>query len=135
MGHIKKLSQIIINVSNVNKTVIQNKLFKTYDEYKKLKNELKDVENQTNLLMRELEDLKSQVQNKRQRLKIYRDDYNKYKAKYNNSNIDLLLEEYSELTQLKTNNMSSDATIEQQIAIVREMLRYKSKNIVLEQLQ
>jgi chromosome segregation ATPase len=135
MGHIKKLSQIIINVSNVNKTVIQNKLFKTYDEYKKLKNELKDVENQTNLLMRELEDLKSQVQNKRQRLKIYRDDYNKYKAKYNNSNIDLLLEEYSELTQLKANNMSSDATIEQQIAIVREMLRYKSKNIVLEQLQ
>jgi chromosome segregation ATPase len=135
MGNIKKLSQVIINVSNVNKTVIQNKLFKTYDRYKKLKNELKDVENQTNLLMRELEDLQSQVQNKRQRLKIYRDDYNKFKAKYNNSNIDLLLEEYAELTQLKANNMSSDAIIDQQIAIVREMLQYKSKNIVLEQLQ
>jgi hypothetical protein len=116
--------------------VLNPNILETYIEYNKIRNEITVMEKELELLARELDFFVEEVQNRKRKLDIHREDYNRFRSKLNRSSFDDLLDEYAELENKKESQSSSASQklLDVEKAVLEKMMEYKSKNIVLEPL-
>jgi hypothetical protein len=117
--------------------VLNPNILETYISYNKINNEIIVMEKEMELLARELDFFMEEVQNKKRKLNIHREDYNRFRTKMNKCSFDDLLDEYAELENKKESHISSASQklLEVEKAVLEKMMLYKSKNIVLEALR
>lgn len=130
MEKTKTLSKSAFYFSN---EVLNPNILETYVEYNKIKNEITVMEKEMELLARELDFFMEEVQNKKRKLNIHRDDYNRFRTKMNKSSFDDLLDEFAELENKKESHISSASQklLEVEKAVIQKMMEYKSKGIEL----
>jgi len=117
--------------------VLNPNILETYISYNKINNEIIVMEKEMELLARELDFFMEEVQNKKRKLNIHREDYNRFRTKMNKCSFDDLLDEYAELENKKESQTSSASQklLDVEKAVLEKMMEYKSKNIVLEALR
>lgn len=117
--------------------VLNPNILETFLEYNKINNELSVMEKEMELLARELDFYMEEVQNKRKKINILREDYNRFRTKLNKSSFDDLLDEYAELENKKESSISSASQklLDVEKSVIEKMLEYKSKGIELHQLR
>jgi chromosome segregation ATPase len=133
MEKTKTLSKSAFYFSN---EVLNPNILETYVEYNKIKNEITVMEKEMELLARELDFFMEEVQNKKRKLNIHREDYNRFRTKMNKSSFDDLLDEFAELENKKETQASSASQklLEAEKAVLQKMMLYKSKGIELQPL-
>ena len=134
MEKTKTLSSAAFYFSN---EVLNPNILESYIEYNKIKQEINVIEKEMELLARELDFFMEEIQNKKRKLNIHREDYNRFRTKLNTSTFDSLLDEYAELETQKeqSKNHGSQKLLEVEKKVLEKMLEYKSKNILLEPLR
>ena len=117
--------------------VLNPNILETFLEYNKINNELSVMEKEMELLARELDFYMEEVQNKRKKINILREDYNRFRTKINKSSFDDLLDEYAELENKKESSISSASQklLDVEKSVIEKMLEYKSKGIELHPLR
>ena len=117
--------------------VLNPNILETFLEYNKINNELSVMEKEMELLARELDFYMEEVQNKRKKINILREDYNRFRTKLNKSSFDDLLDEYAELENKKESSISSASQklLDVEKSVIEKMLEYKSKGIELHPLR
>jgi len=133
MEKTKSLSKSAFYFSN---EVLNPNILETYVEYNKIKNEITVMEKEMELLARELDFFMEEVQNKKRKLNIHREDYNRFRTKMNKSSFDDLLDEFAELENKKESHIgsASQKLLEVEKAVIQKMMLYKSKGIELQPL-
>jgi len=113
--------------------VLNPNILETYIEFNKINNEIKLMEKEMELLARELDFFMEEVQNKKRKLNIQIDDYNRFRTKMNKCSFDDLLDEFTELENKKESHISSASQklLEVEKAVLQKMMLYKSKGIEL----
>lgn len=134
MEKTKTLSSSAFYFSN---EVLNPNILETFLEYNKINNELSVMEKEMELLARELDFYMEEVQNKRKKINILREDYNRFRTKLNKSSFDDLLDEYAEIENKKESSISSASQklLDVEKSVIEKMLEYKSKGIELHQLR
>ena len=134
MEKTKTLSSSAFYFSN---EVLNPNILETFLEYNKINNELSVMEKEMELLARELDFYMEEVQNKRKKINILREDYNRFRTKLNKSSFDDLLDEYAELENKKESSISSASQklLDVEKSVIEKMLEYKSKGIELHPLR
>ena len=134
MEKTKTLSSSAFYFSN---EVLNPNILETFLEYNKINNELSVMEKEMELLARELDFYMEEVQNKRKKINILREDYNRFRTKINKSSFDDLLDEYAELENKKESSISSASQklLDVEKSVIEKMLEYKSKGIELHPLR
>ena len=117
--------------------VLNPNILETFLDYNKINNEVYETEKKMELLARELDFYMEEVQNKKRKLNIHREDYNRFRSKLNRSSFDDLLDEYAELENKKESSIcsASQKLLDVEKSVIEKMLEYKSKGIELHPLR